>query len=53
MDGWVPDSYVEGEGEEGRDGPLYSEVLRMGLDREREGRNRKDDELRSTGSLVL
>ncbi len=44
MDGWVPDSYVEGEEEErDRDGPLYSEVLRMGLDREREERNRNQD----------
>ncbi len=30
------------------DGPLYSEVLRMGLDRDREEKNRKDGEQRST-----
>jgi len=44
MDGWVPDSYVEGEEEEREmDGPLYTEVLRMGLDREREEKNRNQD----------
>ena len=49
MDGWVPDSYVEGEGNDKEmDGPLYSDVLRMGLDREREERNREDGARRST-----
>ena len=43
VDGWVPDSYVEGEGnDKDMDGPLCSDVLMMGLDREQEERNRKD-----------
>jgi hypothetical protein len=38
VDGWVPDSYVEGEGNDrDTDGPLYSE----------EERNRKDGERRT------
>ena len=43
VDGWVPDLYVKGEGNDKEmDGPLYSDMLRMGLDREREETNRKD-----------
>ena len=35
------------------DGPLYSEVLRMGLDGEWEERDRKDGERRSIGPLIV